>query len=397
MSDDATTTTRAPTLPLARVLPFVLVLVTLSLLIHLYLVTRLAVWPAWPPLVSTFITTAIWAGAALVPLGNLAWRIVGRERAKWLSWTGLTWMGTMYYLFFGLLPFELVRALAPASAELTIARVAAVAVASIAVLLTLVGSLRVRRGPIVAKVTVRVGDLAPALEGLRIVQLSDVHVGPTIGRAYLADVVAKVRALDPHIVCITGDLIDGTVAEVGPDVALLAEMRPSLGTYFTTGNHEYYSGHEQWLAFLPTLGIEVLRNRRVRITHGGASLDVAGIPDLQGARFGDPADLEVALAGRAPDDRTPLVVLAHQPKQAIGAAARGATLVLSGHTHAGQLAPFGVFAKIGQPSIRGLVALPQPHHAGMTWLYTSEGTGYWGPPLRVGTRSEVTLLTLVRA
>ncbi|MFO0750473.1 MAG: metallophosphoesterase [Myxococcota bacterium] len=382
---------------LARLLPFVLVATTISTLIHLYLASRLATWPAWPAPVGAIVSGVVWTGAVMLPLGLGLWRFIGRERARVATWVGLTWMGAMYYLFAGLLVFELVHLALPASAGTEVARVAAIAVAALTLAVVVIGLARVRRGPIIAEVTVPVPDLPAALDGLRIAHLSDIHVGPTVDGRQLADIVARTRELRPDLVAITGDLMDGSVAALASDVAVLAELDPPLGVFFTTGNHEYYSGHEAWLTHLGTLGVRVLRNARVRVAHGAGSLDIAGVPDLQGARFGDAPDLERALAGRDDDDPTPLVVLAHQPKQALAAAARGATLVLSGHTHAGQLAPFGYLAKIGQPSIRGLFALTSPRGPRQSWLYTSEGTGYWGPPMRIGTRSEIALLTLVRA
>jgi predicted MPP superfamily phosphohydrolase len=224
--------------------------------------------------------------------------------------------------------------------------------------------------------------------GTTIVQLTDLHVGPTIGRAFIEDIVRRTNALAPDIVAITGDLVDGSVEALGEAVAPLGDLRARHGVFFVTGNHEYFSGVTPWLAALERLGIKVLANERVSI--GGAEgFDLAGIHDQSGARF-DPAhgsDPAAALAGR--DPAREVVLLAHQPKSVTAAARLGVGLQLSGHTHGGQLWPFGLLVQLQQPFIHGL------HRVGETQIYVSPGTGYWGPPMRLGTRAEITRIRLL--
>jgi len=242
--------------------------------------------------------------------------------------------------------------------------------------------------PEITEVDVPLG-VAEGLRGLRIVQISDVHVGPTIGRAFMDDLVDRINGLEPDIVAITGDLVDGTVARLGPHTAPLGRISSRLGTFFVTGNHEYYSGADPWIAELTRLGIRVLRNARVTVERGGAKLDVAGVDDWRAGGFGGDHghDPDTALADR-PTDR-PVVLLAHQPKSVFDAARHGVDLVLSGHTHGGQIWPFAAIVKLVQPYVKGL-----HRHSDRTWIYVHRGTGYWGPPMRVGVPAEIAVLTL---
>jgi predicted MPP superfamily phosphohydrolase len=227
------------------------------------------------------------------------------------------------------------------------------------------------------------------MSGLRLVQLTDLHIGPILGRDWLASIVASVNALDPDVVVITGDLVDGSVETLREQVAPLADLRAKRGVYFVTGNHEYYSGVDEWIAELTRLGVRVLRNERVAIGDGDEAFDLAGVDDWSAGRFGagHGPSLERALAGR--DSSRELVLLAHQPKQIIEAAARGVGLQISGHTHGGQIFPWNFLVRLDQPYVDGLAL----HND--TYIYVSRGTGYWGPPMRVGAPPEITLLELV--
>ncbi|MCI0672935.1 MAG: metallophosphoesterase, partial [Myxococcaceae bacterium] len=275
--------------------------------------------------------------------------------------------------------------------RLAVARVLAGTVGVGALGLTLAalrGGLRSAR---LQQVRVPLARLPAGLEGFTLVQLSDIHVGsPTIGRAFIEELVARTNALSPDVVAITGDLVDGTVEELGAHVEPLRNLRARHGVYFITGNHEYYSGVRGWLEFLPTLGIRVLRNERVRIETPRGALELAGVDDYTAHQFGQGhgADIPRAMAGRDPS--VPVVLLAHQPKHAPEAAALGVDLQLSGHTHAGQMFPFSLFVRLDTPYVRGL------HRVGDMQLYVSSGTGYWGPPMRLGTVAEITRIELVR-
>jgi predicted MPP superfamily phosphohydrolase len=242
----------------------------------------------------------------------------------------------------------------------------------------------------VKRLTVRLRKLPEALRGLRLVQLTDMHVGPTIGRNFVEDIVSKVNQLDADIVAITGDLIDGSVEELGDAVRPLGRLRAKHGTYFVTGNHEYYSGADEWLTFLLEIGVRPLRNEHVEVGDNGASIHVAGVDDWTAHQFGNGhgADMSRALQGR--DETKPVVLLAHQPVHFDQAREHGVDLQISGHTHGGQIFPFGFLTRLVQPFLSGL------HRRGDSQIYVSSGTGYWGPPMRIAAPSEITLIELER-
>jgi uncharacterized protein len=238
------------------------------------------------------------------------------------------------------------------------------------------------------KVKVALERLPASLHGTRIVQLTDVHVGPTIGKEFIEDIVERTNQLEPDVIAITGDLVDGSVEHLSEHVAPLARLKAKHGVYFVTGNHEYYSGADEWCAELVRLGIRVLRNERVEISNGEDSFDLAGIDDYTAHQFGNGhgADLPRALAGR--DAKRELVLLAHQPKAVHEAEKHGVGLQLSGHTHGGQLWPWNWFVRLQQPVVSGLARF------GRTLVYVSNGTGYWGPPMRLGAPAEITEIVL---
>ena len=245
-----------------------------------------------------------------------------------------------------------------------------------------------RRGPEVTRVEVTLERLPKALDGFTIAQISDLHVASLLRRDYVEHVVALTMSLKPSLIAVTGDMVDGTVQDLRPHVAPLAGLKAPYGCYFVTGNHEYYSGVEAWLDEVRLLGMQPLRNERVKIGEGPASFDLAGVDDWTAEHFGlgHGADLPRALLGR--DESRAVVLLAHQPRAVHEAARLGVDLVLSGHTHGGQIFPFGVLVRLVQPFVRGL------HRLGSTQIYVNRGTGFWGPPMRLGSAPEITLLTL---
>ena len=240
----------------------------------------------------------------------------------------------------------------------------------------------------VKRVEIPLKRLPKDLDGFSIVQLTDVHVGPTIGREFIEDIVATCNSLQADVIAITGDLVDGPVSKLQHAVAPLAELKARHGAFFVTGNHEYYSGAEAWCQHLDELGLRVLRNEHVSLRNdAGSALDLAGVDDLQGGRVpGHGADLGAALKDRNPAH--PVVLLAHQPRQVTEAAEHGVDLQLSGHTHGGQLWPWQIFVRLQQPVVAGLAWIRD------TAVYVSSGTGYWGPPLRLGAPAEVTQIIL---
>jgi predicted MPP superfamily phosphohydrolase len=366
--------------------------------IHYYLWARLVrdtgLQPPWRTVAT--VTLAL-LGLAIV--GSLVvMRFAPRAVSSPLAWLGYSWIGVAVFTLTLLAATDLLRLIlhhtvspAPVDAERRahLARLAGFAVGAGALGLSAVAG----RGATAAAVTVKrlkiaLGKLDPAMAGLRIVQISDVHVGPTIGRAFVEDIVRRVNELEPDVVAITGDLIDGTVEQLGELVAPLGQLRAKHGVFFTTGNHEYYwPTVEGWLAHLGTLGIRVLRNERVRIG-GERGFDLAGIDDASAKSYGHGhgADLDKALAGRDPNRA--VVLLAHHPKQVADAQRLEVDLQLSGHIHGGQFFPFSVLVWLAEPYFAGLYTLDK------TQLYVSRGTGYWGPPMRLGSPAEITVLEL---
>jgi uncharacterized protein len=271
-----------------------------------------------------------------------------------------------------------------------LARVLALAAILATVTLSVLATRVALKEVFIHRVRVEISRLPSALDGTTIAQISDVHLGPTLGERWLRDLVARVNALRPDIIAVTGDLVDGSVERLRDAVAPVGELRARRGVYFVTGNHEYYWDADAWIAELRRLGVRVLRNERVTIGEDHAALDLAGIDDesARGLARAHGADLGRALKGR--DPMRALVLLAHQPRGADAAAPQGVALQLSGHTHGGQFWPWKHLVRLQQRYLRGLYSLP-----GGTQLYVSDGTGFWGPPMRLGTRCEVALITLV--
>jgi predicted MPP superfamily phosphohydrolase len=234
--------------------------------------------------------------------------------------------------------------------------------------------------------------LPRALDGFSIALLTDVHIGPLLDGRFLRHLVEKTNQLHPDLVVIGGDLVDGSVAQIGEYVAELRRLRSKFGVYFVTGNHEYYSGVGPWTEFLRGLGVNVLINQTVSIgdtAPGGASFDLTGLPDfLAGRAGGEVAQVEHATRGR--DTERELVVLAHQPVQIYDSVKVSAGLQLSGHTHGGQLYPFGALTSLVQPYLAGLYR----HKDTDTQIYVSRGAGFWGPPMRVLAPAEIASLRL---
>ncbi len=250
------------------------------------------------------------------------------------------------------------------------------------------GIAEARQIPEIKKVSIRLAGLPRTLDGFRIAQITDIHVSPTIKRPFVEGVVRQVNTLDADIVALTGDLVDGSVQRLSGDVEPLADIRARYGRYFVTGNHEYYSGVERWVKKVDSLGFTVLLNEHRLLTLSSGRILLAGVTDYRaGSRMpGHRSDPEKALAGAPPADVK--ILLAHQPKSVVAAAEAGFHLQISGHTHGGQFFPWNFVVGLAQPYTAGL------HRYGDMPIYISRGTGYWGPPLRVGSPSEITLITL---
>ncbi|MFF7971751.1 metallophosphoesterase [Streptomyces sp. NPDC007905] len=268
------------------------------------------------------------------------------------------------------------------SRRLFVSRVVGGAAATAAVGTVGYGTYGVLRGPRVKRVTVPLAKLPPAAHGFRIAVVSDLHLGPVLGRGFAQRVVDTVNATQPDLIAVVGDLVDGSVKDLGPAAAPLARLTARHGAYFVTGNHEYFSGAEQWVAEVRTLGLHPLENARTELPY----FDLAGVNDLQGESEGQGPDFGKALGDR--DPARACVLLAHQPVQIHEAVRRGVDLQLSGHTHGGQLWPGSLIAAAANPTVAGL------ERYGDTQLYVSRGAGAWGPPTRVGAPSDVTVIEL---
>ena len=385
-------------MPISRLIIVLSVVLTLTFGLHYYLWARLVRDMALPAPWNTIGALAITTLGVLVPAGMILSRVAPRQVAMPVMWVVYTWMGVAFFLLVLLAPADLGRGLwslvqrVPLDAErrqfLARSIGAVVGVGAFGIAGTaLFGALRPAG---VKRVRVQLEKLPAHLDGFSIVQLTDIHVGPTIGKDFIDDMVARTNALNPDLIAITGDLVDGSVAELGAFVESLRNLRAPHGVFFVTGNHEYYSGVDSWLSHLRTLGIRVLRNERVSIG-GDNGFDLAGVDDYHAHQFGNGHGMTFDAIRHERDVSRALVLLAHQPIAIRDAEPHGVDLQLSGHTHGGQMFPFNYLVKLQQPYIAGL------HNHGRAQVYVSRGTGYWGPPMRLAAPAEITRIELRRA
>jgi uncharacterized protein len=375
-------------------------LFVLVLLIHLYMGWRLI--PDMPFGVSGIVATVLMLALSLsvLPFAEYARRNKQNPCADHLAGAGFLAMG----FFSSLLILTLLRevvvlgglAVSGLQIEVAISQQlrswSAAAVPALAVLITFVGFVNARRRAAIRTVEIPIAGLPEALRGFSIVQITDIHVGATIKNGYVSRIVDAVNELEADMIAVTGDLVDGSVGRLARHTEPLGRLTARYGSFFVTGNHEYYCGAHAWIVEMRRLGLSVLLNEHVVLKHFGESVVVAGVTDLSAHHF-DPAHRSnpvSALAG-APEEAAVKVLLAHQPRSAFAAAKAGFHLQLSGHTHGGQFFPWNLVVKLFEPFTAGL------HRLDDLWLYVSRGTGYWGPPQRFGAPSEITHLKLVPA
>jgi predicted MPP superfamily phosphohydrolase len=347
-----------------------------------------------------------WRGVALALLALLAASLVLQPiaarrlrpaRARLIAWPASLWMGFAFLLLLGLFASDAVLWLAGGVAEAaqdlpgsgTGSGLRAAAVVGLALLAGLAGLRSGLAPPQLRRVEFELPRWPAARDGYRIVQISDIHIGPILGRAFASKLVARVNALAPDLVAVTGDLVDGKVALLADEVAPFGGLRARDGVYFVTGNHDHYSGANDWAQAIAALGVRVLRNERVAIGEGARAFDLVGVDDHRSGledRSAGGEDLERALAGR--DPARPAVLLAHDPSTFRRAATCGIDLQLSGHTHGGQIWPFGLLVRLVIPTVAGRYA------KGAAQLYVSRGTGFWGPPMRLFAPAEITEIVL---
>ncbi|MFF3867898.1 metallophosphoesterase [Micromonospora sp. NPDC001898] len=395
-------------------------------LLHFYLWKRLVKDTTGPGRWRRIGAVAALVLALLVP----ATMIGTRAGLFWLAWPGYLWLALMFYLLVVLLVLEVPMLVArlvlrrrvvvaepaaaapepvlvgasggaepPAAAavgqpdhdpdrRLLLARGAAIFAGLTAAGVTGYGVRNAMGPPRLDRVRIPLAKLPRGMDGLRIATVSDIHLGPLRGRAHTERIVAMINRLDADLVAVVGDLVDGSVAELGEAAAPLRDLRSRYGSFFVTGNHEYYSGVEEWVQEVDRLGLRVLQNTRQEIRTPGGVLDLAGVNDVSAAGTGlaAPADFAAALGDRDPG--RPVVLLAHQPVAAVEAAKFGVDLQLSGHTHGGQIVPFNLLVKLEQPVVSGLGEVDG------TKVYVTNGAGFWGPPVRVGADPQITLVEL---
>jgi predicted MPP superfamily phosphohydrolase len=339
------------------------------------------------------------AGTALFVLGLVGMPLAmvrghGRRQQDRAAIIGDTLLGTSWVLFTWSVLLGLLLRLALTAAGVgesqDRARIVTWAVLGVTAVLLAWGHLEARRVPRVRRLDVQLPRLGPGLDGMRVVLITDTHYGPLDRARWSARVCETVNALEADLVCHTGDIADGTAERRRAQAAPLGTVRATRARVYVTGNHEYYSEAQGWIDLMDELGWEPLRNRHLLLERGGDTLVVAGVDDVtaeSSGLTGHGADLARALTGA--DPHLPVLLLAHQPKFIDLAAAAGIDLQLSGHTHGGQIWPFHHLVRIDQPALADL-----SHHGSRTLLYTSRGTGFWGPPFRLFAPSEITLLVL---
>jgi len=251
------------------------------------------------------------------------------------------------------------------------------------------GMYQALKDPVIKRVEIKIEGIPESLKGFRMAQITDLHVGSMITGKFVERVTRKIQELNADMLFFTGDAADGSVQSYGEHLNSLAEIHPKYGKYFVTGNHEYYSDMNGWLQLIEGLGFKILINESQNIIVNDATIMITGIPDRGGGHFSSfhKTDMEKAVGGMNSSDLK--ILLAHQPGDVEHATKYGFDLQLSGHTHGGQYFPFSLLVQMAHPFIKGL------HKRENTWVYINQGTGYWGPPLRIGTEPEITEIVLV--
>lgn len=386
-----------------RWLIFLGVVGLVSAAVHAYLWFRLIKQPRWSARATKIGTIGLALAAICIPLGPVLARLLPRTWASPVTWLLYSWMGLLFVGFVVAVLSEVLRPLVAVwvkrklpdleqpARRVFLARGMAKGIMAAGLLVSIRGFWEGLRPPGIKTVEVRLQRWPKELAGFSVVQLTDLHIGPMLGKRFVEHLVRSTNALRPDVVAITGDMVDGSVQELGTTIAILKGLKARHGVYFVTGNHEYYSGASAWVEFIASLNIRVLRNERVRIETEGGAVDIAGIDDWSAHQFSDghKADLSRAMAGR--DPQVPVVLLAHQPRAVFEAARLGVDLQLSGHTHGGQIFPFNFLVYLQQPYVSGL------HHHAETQIYVSKGAGFWGPPMRLGLPSEITHINVFPA
>ena len=367
-------------------------------LLHVYVAHRLFVAPALPPVLAIIGCALLAVLVVLVPVGFF----FSRKDRGWPSRVfpplAIGWLGVSAVLLtvtavtdLGRLLYGLLHGWLGAVAALRQARLQAGVIALGTAVLVPFAMWTARGRLVLSRVRVPLEKLTPGVAGLRIVQISDLHIGDRLGEEFLRRVVDRVNALRPDVVAITGDLVDGPAHVVEGALKPLADLVAPHGVYFVTGNHEYYWGGRESVRMVEALGLTVLHNEHRVVEREGGAVVIGGIPDLHGGRFLADHESRPDLVFAGAPEGAPRVLLAHQPRAVIRAAPHGVDLMLTGHTHGGQIFPFHFFVRLQQPVVRGLRKLLG------VWVYAHRGTGFWGPPMRLFSTPEIAEITLTPA
>lgn len=378
-------------------LPFFVAFAAIQALLHVYFYRRLVkdmTESRRARLMGRFGLFGLAVGLLAGPLvarSHPAGALLAITKASYVGWA------LAFYLFVCLLAADALRLLVRAARSdapldgkrrAFLVRTASFGASASAIGVTGLGMEQAYSPPEISEVQVRLPQLPSALSGATLVQLSDIHVGAWVDGRFVADLVERANALRPDAVLITGDLVDGSVPQLAAMVAPLRSLRSRWGTFFVTGNHEYYSGADPWCGALRSMGMRVLRNVCVPLGDAGASIDLVGVDDWSAVQhgFSQGYDLKAAVRGRDPTRAA--VLLAHQPRGIEGAAALGIGLQLSGHTHGGQIWPWSFAVRAAFPYFSGRYQL------GAMTVYVSRGCGFWGPPVRVRAPPEIVRIVL---
>jgi len=363
---------------------------------HFYIAQRLVFDPDLQGAARAAALGSIGFGLACLLLQPFAERLVAPPWNRLVGWPASIWMGAAFLFLVVLGAGDALRWIAGGVAYAagndlptfeTSARVQAVVSAAFVAVAGAAGLTSALRPPRLVRLEIALARWPRALDGFRIAQISDIHIGPLRDRRFSRHLTERVNALAPDLICVTGDLVDGSARLLADEVAPFGELRARDGVYFVTGNHDHYSGADSWVRVVERLGLVPLRNRHVEIRRDGAAFTLAGVDDHRGGfNDGQREDLPRALAGRDPD--LPVVLLAHDPNTFKRASQSGVDLQLSGHTHGGQIWPFRHFVRLAVPFVAGRYA------RGGAELYVSRGTGFWGPPMRLFAPAEITEIRL---
>jgi len=333
------------------------------------------------------------AGPMTYRLANLAPSNPLNFSIQWAQYFLMGWAGTILITFGTLEIIQLLISLDTKpfdpSKRIFLTEGVAKGLLATATLSVVGGFAEAQMGPKVEPVTIKLKSLPESFDGMTLAQISDIHIGPLLNKAFLENVVDQVMALNADFIFITGDLVDGSVKQIQELVEPLRKLKAKDGIYFCTGNHEYYSGAEEWIQYLEAMGIHVFKNSNLVFTRGNSKILIGGVFDWHGGNFFPTHETNPKKAAETMEPVSCKILLAHNPKSIDGAAEAGFNLQLSGHTHAGQFYPFVFVVKIVLKHVEGLYQINES-----TQLYVNRGTGYWGPPNRLGKRSEITHFTL---